>query len=352
VVPSPSRGTSDNSLGAVSGSSPNDIWAVGNFLPDTSNSNQDATLTLADHFDGKTWSAVPTPNVGPNFNTLFGVADHGGKAWAVGVRQDDQYQDRALIEAWDGSRWNVVDNPQPGSERDMLFGVSALSPSNVWAVGDQEGPDGKFETLVEHWDGSAWQVSATPNPATVGNHLYGVDAIAPDDVWAVGQQLGQGGPDQALIEHWDGSSWSVVPSPSNGSASTLLDSVGTGDGSLWAVGETDDAHQGARPLIEQYRNGAWTEASLPAAGSKWTSLYGVAGIGKQTWAVGTVVEPSTGNFVTLLLSETGGTWSVVDGPNPGSGSDILGGIAPVGDTLWAVGVYDNGGSRQTFIERH
>ena len=74
VVPSPLLGTNDNSLGAVAGSSPSDVWAVGNFLPDTASSNQDATLSLTDHFDGTTWTAVPSPNGGPNFNTLFGVA--------------------------------------------------------------------------------------------------------------------------------------------------------------------------------------------------------------------------------------------------------------------------------------
>ena len=53
VVPSPLLGTNDNSLGAVAGSSPSDVWAVGNFLPDTATSNQDATLSLRrDDVDG------------------------------------------------------------------------------------------------------------------------------------------------------------------------------------------------------------------------------------------------------------------------------------------------------------
>ena len=64
VVPSPLLGTNDNSLGAVAGSSPSDVWAVGNFLPDTASSNQDATLSLTDHFDGTTWTAVPTASTG------------------------------------------------------------------------------------------------------------------------------------------------------------------------------------------------------------------------------------------------------------------------------------------------
>src|SRR5262249_36620895 len=154
--------------------------------------------------------------------TLFGVAAARGRAWAVGLRLDQAYRDRALIEAWDGTRWSIVDAPQPGSERDILFGASALSTSDVWAVGDQEGADGRFRTLVEHWDGAGWSVVPSPSPGATGSHLYAVAAIGPRDVWAVGQQLGHSDPDQALIEHWDGSRWSVVPSPAHGGASAAL----------------------------------------------------------------------------------------------------------------------------------
>src|SRR5262245_23809836 len=161
VVTAPLYGTGDNSLGNVSGSAPNDVWAVGNFLPDTSSSNQDATLSLAAHFDGSSWTDVPTPNVGPNFNTLFSVASLNGQAWAVGVHLDDQYRDRALVEHWDGTNWTVVNVPQPGSERDLLYSVSARTPSDIWAVGDQQGADGKFRTLAEHWDGQQWSVVPT-----------------------------------------------------------------------------------------------------------------------------------------------------------------------------------------------
>jgi hypothetical protein len=266
---------------------------------------------------------------------------------------DNEFRNRALIESWDGSQWSIADSvPQPGSERDILFAVSAVSPSDVWAVGDQEGPDGKFETLVEHWDGAVWTLSPSLNPGASGNHLYGVTAIGPDDVWAVGQQLGAGAPDQGLIEHWDGQKWSVFASPGHGSANTLLDSATSGGDGLFAVGETDDAHQGGRPLIEQLVNGSWTDAALPPAGSNWTNLYGVTESQAGTWAVGTFVDPASGNNQTLLLRRNGQGWSVVSGPNPGSGSNILGGIALAGETLWSVGTYEDGGSRLTLIERH
>jgi hypothetical protein len=353
VVPSPLLGTNDNSLGAVAASSPNDIWAVGNFLPDTANSNQDATLSLANHFDGTRWSPVPVPNAGPNWNTLYGVAASDGRAWAVGVKQNSQFQDRALVDAWDGTKWSVVDVPQPGSQRDLLYGASASSTSDVWAVGHQVGANGLFETLAEHFDGSTWTVVPTPNPGSAGNYLFGVTAMGPDDAWAVGQQLGQSGPDQALIEHWNGERWSVTPTPGHGSASAFLNAIaGSGD-DVWAAGETYDAVAGARPLIEHFAGGAWHDVAVPArAGTIWTELWALAVSAGQVWAGGVFTNLTTDNTQNLILRGDASGFNVVNAPNPGSGAQVLGGIAATGDTLWAVGLYDDGGNRLTMIMKH
>jgi hypothetical protein len=259
-------GANDNSLGAIAASSPSDVWAVGNFLPDAAKSNHDATLSFAEHYGGRQWTVVRTPNAGPNFTTLFGVAASQGRAWAVGVRQDGRYADRALIETWDGKKWTIADNPQPGPVRDILFGASALSPSDVWAVGEAEGGRGVFRTLVEHWDGRTWTVVPAPNPGPAGNQFYAVDAVSPDDVWAAGQQLTGRAPDEGLVEHWDGRSWSVVPLPS-ASASVLLSGIAaTADGQVYVAGEADSPAGGGRPLIEYYAGGTWQTASVPAPG--------------------------------------------------------------------------------------
>jgi len=342
-------GTNDNSLGAVAGSSPRDVWAVGNFLPDAKNSNQDATLTFAEHFDGVRWSVVRTPNLGPNFASLYGLAASGGRAWAVGMRLNAQYQDRALIEAWNGSRWTIADNPQPGSQRDMLFGASAVSPSDVWAVGDREGGSGVFETLAEHWNGHRWSVVRTPDPGSTGNHLYAVDAVARDDVWAVGQRLGAQAPDQALVEHWNGHRWSVVSTPVSTVASVMLEGVAVSGGQVWVDGESDSPN-GGRPIIEHLQNGHWSVADLSGVGSIWTSLYGITVVGGTVWADGTFVNVTTDNNEVLMLRGAGGHFSVDPAPDPGSGSNILAGITTVGGQLWAAGVYDTGGSRLPLIE--
>jgi hypothetical protein len=349
-------GTSDNSVGAIAGSSPSDVWAVGDYLPDATGSNQDATLTFAEHYDGKKWAVARTPNTGSNFNSFYGLAAVDGNAWAVGEYLDSAFQDRALVEVWNGSSWSIADTPQPGSQRDMLFGAAALSPSDVWVVGDQEGTNGIFETLAEHWNGSTWTVVPTPDPSGAGNHLYGMYALGPDNIWAVGQQLTGSTPDLPLVEHWDGSSWSVVSVPEVPSSDVLLDGVTTtSDGQVWAVGEADSP-SGGQPLLEHYAPGAgWQTASLPTVpdGANWSDLYGVATDGTTAYAVGTYVDPATDNNNELLLSSVnGGPWTIVGAPNPGSGSNLPGGITQIGGQFWLAGIYDNGGSELPLIEHH
>jgi hypothetical protein len=352
VVKSPMHGTGDNSLGAISASAPNDVWSVGNFLPDDPNANPDATLSLAAHYNGTSWSTTPTPNAGPNFNTLFGVAATQGQAWAVGVRQDDNFKDRALVEHWDGTSWQIVQVPQPGAARDMLLSASALSPSDVWAVGQQQvGEDGPFSTLVEHWDGRSWSVVPAPNPGASGNSFYGVLAQAPGSAWAVGQQNGAEGADQPLVERWDGTQWNVVPSPRHGSKSGALFSIARSEDGLVAVGQTEDAVAASQPLVETFDGDRWSDATLPHVPSGFTSLWSVTGSNDGTWAVGTFNDPASGNDQTLALEGQGGSWQIVNGPDPSTTDENrLGGVTAAGKTIWAVGYYKDNG-RKTLIER-
>jgi hypothetical protein len=67
--------------------------------------------------------------------------------------------------------------------------------------------------------------------------------------------------------------------------------------------------------------------------------------------LGHFVNPATDNNDGLVLRGSGGTWTIVGAPNPGSGSTIPGAIKNIGGRLWLAGVYDDGGSRLPLIER-
>src|SRR5262249_41734544 len=152
-------------------------------------------------------------------------------------------------EHWDGTKWSILNVPQPGSMRDMFFAASALSPSDVWLVGDQEGSNGHFETLAEHWNGSTWSVLPTPDPGSTHNHPYRVAAGAPGGGWAVGQEVGAKAPGQGLVEPWNGQKGAVVPSPGASAASVMPGAGAASHGQGWGPGGGDRPATGGRPII-------------------------------------------------------------------------------------------------------
>ena len=54
--------------------------------------------------------------------------------------------------------WSVVPSPSPGPSVNDLNGVASVSANDVWAVGDFINASGSKQTLIEHWDGTSWSV--------------------------------------------------------------------------------------------------------------------------------------------------------------------------------------------------
>jgi hypothetical protein len=187
-VPSPSPGPNFNMLSAVSARSSTDVWAVGNYNPSSASRGQRETLIL--HWDGSRWSQVPSPSPGPRKSFLSGVtATSRNDAWAVGNFHPAIRSASAdtLALHWDGTTWSQVPSPSPGGTRwDGLAAVAATSSRHAWAVGAFRGSTKGRQTLNERWNGTQWTQVFSPNPGPTRNHLAGVTATSPTDVWAVG----------------------------------------------------------------------------------------------------------------------------------------------------------------------
>src|SRR5262249_48605353 len=129
---------------------------------------------------------VPSPNIGSGSNSLDGVATlTSTDAWAVGEFANGS-AGQTLVEHWDGTSWSVVSSPNVGSTSNFLDAVSADSPTDVWAVGAFASGPGASQTLIEHWDGTSWSVVPSFSPGSSFNFLYGVAAVSSTNVWAVG----------------------------------------------------------------------------------------------------------------------------------------------------------------------
>jgi hypothetical protein len=291
----PFTGTGENALNGVAALSSTDVWAVGYSQP--AKKTDSAFRTLVEHWDGSSWSIVPSPSVGTGSNTLTAVSATGpNDVWAVGY--DFGAAGRStLAEHYDGTSWSVVLSPDPGSQSNSLLGVAAVSASDVWAVGFTSDGSG-YEALSEHWNGATWSVAPLANdPNAKEDVLAGVSAVGPRDVWAFGYHV-LGTRYETLTERFDGSSWSIVPS-ANGS-DDFVSVVRGGSalaGNIWAVGLDYRASDGRyESFSEHYDGTAWTAVPMAIAQTPDKSeAYAVAQVPgtNQAWASGRSADIET-----------------------------------------------------------
>jgi len=281
IVTSPSPGTQRNELFAVTAISPSDVWAVGYY------ESGDVYYTLVEHLNGTSWSVVPSPNPGSYYNALSSVtAISPSDIWAVG-EETNGTSEYSLVEHWNGTSWNVVSSPKPGSGYNVLSAVTAISPSDIWAVGYYY--NGGSHTLVEHWNGTSWNIVPSFDYGGISG-LSAVTAISSNDVWAVGNSNGT-----TLVEHWDGTSWNLVSSPSPGSYYNALSAVtAISPSDVWAVGSSANSNSSFSTLVEHWNGTSWSIVSSPSPGSIYNGLGGITAISpSDVWAVGQYANDST-----------------------------------------------------------
>jgi hypothetical protein len=229
-------------LQAITATSANDIWAVGNFV------DGQLGFELFEHFNGTAWTAKVVPETG--IQEPLGVsADAPNDAWAVGQQSGDPI--KTFATHWNGTSWTGVKTPNVGTGNGHLNAVLALAPNNVWAVGLST-PTGAqqsaTQTLIEHFDGTSWSVVPSPNVGSndfQSNQLLGLTANSPDDIWAFGSHLSTDGLQTlTLVLHWDGTSWTIIPSPDPTKGKSLNDLLFAGvvpsPGNVWIFGAEEE----------------------------------------------------------------------------------------------------------------
>jgi hypothetical protein len=332
--------SSGDNLAAVSAPAPCDVWVVGY------QAHGIGTATLAEHWDGNAWKVTPSSNPGgagrDSFTAVAALSP--ADAWAVGFYGNGS-ADRTLIELLSNGTWEQVSSPDPGgaAHDNLLNAVAITSAGNAWAVGDYS-TGTSLRTLIERWNGTTWSQVPSPNVGTSDNGLLGVTATSGKDAWAVGYYTDSHDVSQTLVEHWNGSKWKRVLSPDpGGSANSASVSAvaATSPSSAWAVGNYFKAGI-TQPLVMRWNGKAWKPARAPSLDrpSVDASLNGVTVVSAtNAWAVGSVKSDQT-----LAAHWNGKAWTRVPSPDPGPFADFVGVAATRSGDVWAAGVYNTGSS--------
>jgi hypothetical protein len=329
-APSPAGETSPD-LTSVTAVNATDAWAVG--YADVGTTFFQA-VPLAEHFDGTRWSVIPTAPVPSGDDVrLFGVAfSSASDGWAVGADENlSTGNGTSIIEHFNGTSWTRLPSPAGEPFRARLASVVALSATNAWAVGA-----GGSVPLIEHWNGSAWSIVTGARSSA---RLFGITALSASNIWVVGETGTRAV--SPVIEHYDGTAWQVVAQPVDTYDSYLASVSAAGPDDIWAIGGQIGGTS-APILIEHFDGTAWTEVPNPALPPNVAysgGLRAVTALGSgDVWAVGAAIANSTTNQ-TLALHFDGTSWQVVPSDNPLAAFGVLESVAGTspGQPLWATG---------------
>lgn len=252
---------------------------------------------LVEHWNGSTWTATTVPNPltsdgTPVFGTLYGVTCQQprsciavGGSLPLSVPAQLGYTDQPLVEQWNGTTWSVVASSDPtqpvGNQygQSQLNGIACAVANSCFAVGWYSMNPGISQTVcphqcsfVEHWNGSTWSLVPIPvpkatrsNPADL-NALQGIACPTSNSCFAVGSL----GDLNGLVEHWNGHLWSdtVIPNAAlpSGVACPSPKSCFATLGALYF-----------KPSMEHWNGSSWSLITLPQPGAaKAVELLGVA----------------------------------------------------------------------------
>ena len=295
----------------------------------------------AEHWDGTSWASVAVPANVASLNAV--VAPAANDVWAFGIS--------SVAEHWNGTSWRGVKLAIPkDSAAPEFYGAAAASPDDVWVVGDVSPRHAPSHGIIEHWNGRRWQL--VPGPPT-RSELSGITAFSADDAWAVGQasvSTSKGFERLALTLHWNGKRWKQVPTPDPAAPATpalsvdnsLASVAGSSPRDVWAVGHyylRTNSIRGSRALVLHWNGSRWTLVPSPAFVAAHVShLSGVsAPSANGVWAVGSV---NRHNAQHALAERWNGTrWNFVHAP----GAGLAGVSALAADDVWAAGNPDGSG---------
>jgi hypothetical protein len=332
IVSSPNLTSSQDRLLSVACESTSECWAVGDSL----GNGDPLTQTLIQEYNGTAWSVVASADLGSAWGSLSGVTCvSASECWAVGYSTTDKNATlQTLVEYYDGIEWSLEPSGNSSDAYNELTGVACTSANRCWAVGFTE-YSGGGRTLIEYYDGSTWSVFASPGLTTLQNNLFAVTCTSSSDCWAVGSTYTPGEPELTLTEQYNGTSWSVVSAVNPSSDDNTSSGVACISASeCWMVGIDYNSAGPIQALIENWNGTSWTvnvdESSPSVVFDTWKGNLDLTASGGTYRSSGT-----KGATATFKFTGTGITWVTRKGPFQGIASVAIDGKSKGNVDLYA-----------------
>jgi hypothetical protein len=238
--------------------------AVGTYYPKSGGGSR---YPVAEHWNGHAWAYQVVPDPGKSQNSyLNGITcTSADNCLAVGYYlTTGAGVGKPVTAQWNGHAWTLLTTPLPAAATNggWLSSVSCSSATDCTAVGLylNKKTEGAY-TLGERWNGSSWTIQPTPSPSTIspiGDGLNDVWCLSATSCTAVGFADGSGNlsgtksHSRPLAEHWNGTAWSVQQT-AEPKANQSLDGLACASASTCTAvgGSSDNAGRTAQPVAER-----------------------------------------------------------------------------------------------------
>jgi len=266
--------------------------------------------------------------------------------WIAGSYSDIHSLTVPLFEHFDGTKWTVVPNPNLG-DGGTISGLSAQSAHDIWAVGTYKAnPNNPIDVpLIEHWNGSSWSmVNQQFSSSFATGGLTSVVVLSANNVWMIGSQRGNihTTSTQTFIEHWNGSQIQMVasPNPVNTTSNYLKAITATATNDIWGVGISDTGNT----VTEHWDGSQWSVVTSPNITfnqgiPNFNILSSASSVSKNdAWAIGIFNATATGSKGALTEHWNGMQWAVVSLQGLPGDSQTLSDVVSLGvNNTWALG---------------
>jgi hypothetical protein len=225
----------------------------------------------------------------------------------------------ALAEAWNGSSWRLLAAPTPaGASFAQLVSVSCSAANACTAVGSYARSFGRDLPLAERWNGTRWEIQATPAPAGAAPaHLFGVSCSAANVCTAVGSYVLPGPRNIPFGEAWNGTRWEILPVPSPvGATSADLTGISCrAANACTAVGAYTNGYSALLTLAERWNGTRWRIQVTPRAAAA-SGLSGVSCSSARACTAAGSLFTGGGRDRALAEAWNGTRWHIQATPNP------------------------------------
>jgi hypothetical protein len=299
AVPSPAAAWRDvtsfragqiNNSTVLQAISPTDVWLMSDGWTEwTTPRTQTVHPPEVLRFDGTVWSSVLGGDSTVDYRNIWSSGS-SNDVWLTGDR----------VRHWNGTAWSDLTPPRAAPSQ-LSYVIGGTAADDVWVV-VYPPPSSNAETLW-HWDGATWTDRSPPPPTEGPLAMASVWAVSRDDVWVSGDAVKvlDGGGTQVgpgVLQHWDGTTWTRVPVPSDAIFDTMW---GSSANDIWAGGI--DAHG-----IYHYDGQTWSSVPYPPTAYMMLRMWGSCATDIWAVTVGAGIHYDGANWwVVADMPATGGT---------------------------------------------